>query len=258
MVGTALRRSVPNMRISTASLIPALALFLAASCLGPGEGPPARDTQDQPRPLYQLTGRVLDSATGRPLAQARIGASGTKVTTDSLGRYTVLVDSGLVHVSIIDPRYEPYERDVLVEWPQILDLKLRRLAPLITCFEVDADSVVAKVVDVQHRKTIHRSTSTHVILNGPGLEVTLLGNQWIWEAIDDFTYRMIVRPGVSGIEGARWHLLDKTGVAFDASCTAPTSCDHFQRDTGCRTPSSPTGQLMDRAGPRPGSAGPPR
>lgn len=223
-------------------LPPGLALPLAAlvslSCLSPGEGPQERENEIIERPLYRVSGRLVDSLSGAAVPNLRFGVSGTLVTSDSLGGYTALVDSGMVQFTAVDLNYEAYDRTFLIQWPQMLDLQLRRLAPLITCFEVDADSIVALVVDVQHRKTIHRSVSTSVALSGPGIELTLLGNQWVWEAVDDHTYRMLVRPGVTGIQHADWHILDQSGVVFTASCTAPYSCDHLPRGNGCAAPPS--------------------
>jgi hypothetical protein len=216
-----------------------LAALASLSCLGPGPGPQTRQNEIIERPLYRVSGRVIDSVTRAPVANVRFGVSGTWVTSDSLGRYTALVDSGMVQFAVVDPTYEAYDRTFLIQWPQTLDLELRRLAPLITCFEVDGDSIVALVVDVQHRKTIHRSVSTNVALSGPNIELTLLGNQWIWEAVDDHTYRMILHPGVTGVRHADWHILDQSGVVFTATCTAPYGCDHLPRGSGCAAPSSP-------------------
>ncbi|NNG15881.1 MAG: hypothetical protein HKM89_05310 [Gemmatimonadales bacterium] len=234
------------MRNLPSLLVPSLAVLVLASCLGPGPGPQSRQNEIIERPLYQVSGRVIDSASGAPLANLRIGVSGTRVTTDSLGRYTALADSGMVQYTVVDPRYEAYDRSFLIQWPQTLDLNLRRLAPLITCFEVDADSIVAFVIDVQHRKTIHRSVSTNVSLSGPNFELSLLGNQWIWEAVDDFTYRMVVRPGVTGVQHAEWHILDQSGVVYTATCTAPSSCDHLPGSNGCGAPASPDDPSFDR------------
>ena len=239
------------MRYIPSLFLPFLAVLFSMSCLGPGEGPPARQNEILERPLYRVSGRVYDGAVGTPLANLRIGVSGTQVTSDSLGRYTALVDSGMVHFAIVDPDYEAYDQSFLIQWPRTLDLSLRRLAPLITCFEVDGDSVVAIVIDVQHRKTIHRSVSTSVTLSGPDFELLLLGNQWIWEAVDDFTYRVIVRPGRTGVQHAQWHILDKTGSVFTATCTAPFSCDHLRRGSGCRTPPSPNDPSFDRLDRKP-------
>lgn len=224
------------MRVLPSLLVPSLAVLVSMSCLGPGEGPPPRRVEIIERPLYRVSGRVVDSASGAPLANLRIGVSGTRVTSDSLGFYTALVDSGLVRYTIVNPDYEAYDQRFLIQWPQTLNLNLRRLAPLITCFEVDGDSIVAVVIDVQHRKTIHRSVSTSVTLSGPGFELSMLGNQMIWDAVDDFTYRVIVRPGLTGVQRANWHILDKTGVVFTTSCTAPFDCDHLPPGNGCRAP----------------------
>jgi hypothetical protein len=166
--------------------------------------------------------------------------SGTRVTSDSLGNYTALVDSGMVQVTLVHPEYEAYDRSFLIRWPGTLDLNLRRFAPWITCFGIDGDSIVAKVRDLQHRKTIHRSISTSVTLRGPNFELILLGNREIhWDVLDDFGYRIILRPGRTDVQQAMWHILDKTGIVFTATCTAPSSCDHLLYTPRCRVPPSP-------------------
>jgi hypothetical protein len=192
---------------------------------------------------------VVDSAWGKAVANALIVVSGTRATSDSLGNYTALVDSGMVQFTIVHPEYETYDESFLIQWPRTLDLRLRRFAPLITCFEVDADSIVARVIDLQHRKTIHRSTGTSVTLSGPNFELILLGNHGIhWDVLDDFAYRVILRPGRTDVQQAVWRILDKTGIVFTATCTAPFSCDHLPWDSPCRVPRSPDDPPFDRLG----------
>jgi hypothetical protein len=225
------------MRDLPSLLVPSLALLVSMSCLGPGEGPPPRLDEILERPLYRVSGRVVDSALGGAVANARMTISGTPVTSDSLGNYTALVDSGMVQFTIVHLEYEAYDRSFLIQWPRTLDLNLRRFAPWITCFEVDGDSIVAKVRDLQHRKTIHRSTGTSVTLSGPNFELIMLGNREIyWDVLDDFGYRIILRPGRPDVQQAIWSILDKTGIVFTATCTAPSSCDHLPWGTECQAP----------------------
>lgn len=226
------------MRYLPSLFLPFLVVPFSMSCLGPGEGPQTRQDEIIDRPLYRVSGRVIDWRTNRAVTNAFIAVSGTRVTSDSLGNYTALVDSGMVHFTIVHQEYEAYDQSFLIQSPRPLDLYLRRLAPLITCFEVDGDSIVARVIDLQHRKTIHRSTSTSVTLSGPDFELILLGNQWIWDEVDDFTYVVILRPGRTGVQQAIWHILDKTGIVFTATCTAPFGCDHgpTSHSHGCRAP----------------------
>ena len=243
----ALMRSLPSL------LVVPLAALASMSCLGPGEGPPPRQNETVERPLYRVSGRVIDWRTNRAVTNAVIAVSGTRVTSDSLGNYTALVDSGMVHFTIVHQEYEAYDQSFLIQSPRPLDLHLRRLAPLITCFEVDGDSIVARVIDLQHRKTIHRSTSTNVTLSGPDFELILLGNQWTWDEVDDFTYVVILRPGRTGVQQAIWHILDKTGIVFTATCTAPFGCDHgpTSHSHGCRTPPPEDVPPLNRLGRSP-------
>ncbi len=213
------------MRFPTGLSIGLAAALGGLACVGSGEGPASPSGIQPPRPQYAVTGTVFDSALGTPVAGVRLQVSGTQTTTDGQGRYTALADSGVVDFVSWDRAYEPLNLRRLVDRPGRVDVNLRRLAPLIARFRVEGNSVLARVLDLQGRKTINRWTGTRVVLQGDGFETSLLANRWIWRAVDHLAWDVTIDAGRPDVDHVLWEVRDSEGGEFSVTCEAPSRCD---------------------------------
>jgi hypothetical protein len=108
---------------------------------------------------------------------------------------------------------------------QRVAIGLRRYSPIITSFEVYADSAVTTVVDLQGRKSVDRWSGSKATLDGLAGPMTLIGSQMRWRPVDGFTWKIVF--DVSGIQSVDWDLHDVNGFTFSVRCQAPDMCDHL-------------------------------
>lgn len=89
-----------------------LLAFVLGGCILPQE-PPPRDT-------LQISGRVVDAETGKPVSDARVWVSGylkSKTSSDQDGRFLTNPDSGLAMAAVRKPvpPNEPHAKNLIVE-----------------------------------------------------------------------------------------------------------------------------------------------
>ena len=212
-------------------LLPCVIGMSAAACLGSGEGPVTENPLSGTVPKYTVVGTVFDSLAslranaGVPNAAVSVG--GKPTVTDAAGQFAVsLVDSGMIAIRVEIPDYEPRTQMFLNDGSRSAAVPLRRYAPLVTGFLVAGDSAMTTVVDLQGRKSMDRWTESRAtVQTGGGATLTILGQQMVWQPIDDFTWTVVLHaPGLIALD---WSLEDVTGFRFVTQCQAPDRCEHL-------------------------------
>jgi len=199
---------------------------MLASCSDEEAGAPTEPAA--PTPQYTISGTVTDSLGGfigrGGLPGLEVRVNGRALTTDRTSRWSRTVDSGMVVIEVNDNRFELYRQVLLLQQNMDIAVQLRRLAPVIVGFSVAGDSVTARVVDLQGRKTVERWNESHVDVIGAVTTTTVIGRQLHWHPVDNWTYHMVLPSLPDDATMLDWTVEDDRGFSYQESCNLSTGC----------------------------------
>ncbi len=211
------------MRLTWLVFIAVLTLTIAACSEGATPAAPAGDI-----PQYTIRGTVSDSLGGLiglgGLPGVEVRVNGRPLSADAQSRWSRVADSGLVRIEVADNRFERYQRTVLLDRNMEVAVLLRRLAPAIVGFSSVGDSITARVVDLQGRKTVERWDESHVDIDMGGATLTVIGRQLHWHPIDNWTYQMVLPSVPDGAVSLDWTVEDDQGFSFREVCQLAIGC----------------------------------
>ena len=201
-------RSIPVLLLAT----------LACTGTGPGgdsapTGPPAPGDPAAPVAGTQLyTFHATDSLTGGMVDGATMLAGTSAGVTDGGGRVSFRLRPGPLRIHAAHPDYATYS--ALVTLPHaggLVAVRLQPLAPAILGCRHHSDSVAARVMDSQGRKTILRVVESYVVLEDAagGIE-EVPGASWRWLPRDEYVYEVRVPSGARlPVVLATWQVYDR-------------------------------------------------
>jgi hypothetical protein len=195
-----------------------LAAAWLAALVACGSPPPAPDETAIPEQRVLLTGVVLDSLAGLPVAGARVLGTDSVEVTDAAGSFRLMVPARPFTVLVTHPGYEGYALSVALQMPAHRIVRLRRLAPAVLGCRIAADTVYATVVDLQGRKTVNRREGSVAILRSGGQDVMLSGLSWYWQPVDSLTLAVFIPPPGGRVTGATLTVSDVAGFRGTAEC----------------------------------------
>lgn len=203
------------------SLLLAVAVAIAG-CGGDSAAPTSPTTQLDPL-RATLSGRVYDSLLGHPVGGVRVLLGDSSAVSSSTGGFAVRLVVGELTVVVDDPRYERVAIPYLLSHDQLVNVSLRAEAPYVLSCNFPDGAIVARVVDLQGRKSVNRrfqSTMTAELAAGAS-QSTAEG--WQWTPVDEFTWRVTV-PVNGTASRAAWRIEDDQGHVAPSTCVQSTVC----------------------------------
>lgn len=205
-----------------------VASLLVCACSS-ASGPPDGDSGSAPA-RFTLSGVVQDSAANRALAGVIVLIGPAADTTDFLGGYSLVVDSGKVAtVLVADSRFEPYSTSRVVSAPATVNIPLRRLAPLVkdVSYVAGLTTVTATIVDLQGASTINRGNGSALFYEGPGISSGSSANVWSWTQLDAVSWRVSLNIATSNATRLTWAVLDADGHVGRFECVPGGTCSEM-------------------------------
>lgn len=200
---------------------PLVFLFAAAACRG---GAPDAVVSSDPIPLVTITGRVLDSLLGTPVADARVfgGTNGAVSLTDQYGYYRLEVNQEPSSIRVSDWRYEDAEVDNDFTRSRQIDLRLVRFAPAILRCTLESGEALAIVMDLQGRKTVDRRMTSHAVATTASGSSSSLGYDWLWYPVDNLTWSVQI-PVPAGTSSLSVTVADADLNTSTRACNDPAA-----------------------------------
>ncbi len=183
-----------------------------------GGSPPAPDEPAIPEPRVPLTGVVLDSLAGLPVAGARVLGTDSVVVTDAGGSFRLLVPTRPLVILVMASGYGSHALPVSLQGPAHRTVRLRRLAPAVLGCAIVSDTVYATVVDLQGRKTVNRREGSVAVISSGGQAVVLTGLAWYWRPLDSLTLAVVIPPPAGAVAAAVLTVSDVEGFRGTAQC----------------------------------------
>ncbi len=214
----------PGRVMRTAFLFP---LVLLAGC----------DSQDTLRetpglaPVYfTLSGTVFDSVLGTPLAGLTIHVGDSTVVTSDAGTFRTTQQAGADLLVINDRRFERVALPIELDYHHTLSLRLKGTAPYVDRCEFRHDTVMARIMDLQGRKTMDRRSLSFLTAELGRQTIQKNAYQWLWTPLDRVAWSAAVILPDTSIGTVTWRLEDLDGNIRTSSCDRSTIC------TECRGP----------------------
>lgn len=167
---------------------------------------------------YTISGMVSDSLTGAGIPGARVSAGALTTLADAAGLWSLDVPDGVVTISSSPTNYDPGHETVTVHSAVLLNLQLRRRAPLVADCSRDEAMAYAILIDLQGRKSIERWVQSRAIILAPSGNVTLTGQQWTYFPPPDYYQWPIGMTVPADATGIKWDIYDNEGYRFTGSC----------------------------------------
>jgi hypothetical protein len=165
----------------------------------------------------------LDSVTAALIEAAVVSANGEAVASDTIGAFSLAVDSGAVDVTITHPDYEEHASVLQLVESQWNEFGLRRLAPYVrdylsvAPFSGEVPGLETALVSDLQGYANSDATRGEVQLWFGNTPFTISLNPESenveWVNVDSLTIQVLVMltPGLSPRDSARWTLHDMDG-----------------------------------------------
>lgn len=199
---------------------PPFLLLLLAACANPGFSPPSGDGEPGAA-LVTIQGLVIDSITQAPIPGVNVAIAGKFTTTDAAGTFTLPAVAGTVTATAHVQGYEPFTQGFPIpatEASSVIELQLRRLAPIAIRCQLGSAGFSAVVVDLQGRKSLERWSQSTLTLVTPAGSRTIPAPSWGYHALDYLKWLVTIPDASPSTIRADWVLFDSQGDAYRGSC----------------------------------------
>lgn len=180
--------------------------------------PPDPPTEKYTGPYYTVSGVVSDSLTGEGIPGARVYAGDRTTLADAAGVWYLDVPDGEVSISSAPANYEGGRETITVHSPVLLNLQLRRRAPLVVDCYREGDEAHALLIDLQGRKSVERWTQSKATIIAPSGNVTVGASNWDYFPPPDYYHWPIGMSVPADATGIRWEVYDNEGYRFAGAC----------------------------------------
>ena len=199
---------------------PPFLLLLLAACAAPEFSVPTGDGEPEAA-LVTIQGLVIDSISEAPVPGVNVAIGGKFATTDAAGTFTLPAVAGTVTATAHAQGYEPFTEGFPIpaaEASSVIELQLRRLAPIAIQCRLGSAGFSAVVVDLQGRKTLERWSQSTLTLVTPAGSRTIPAPGWGYHALDYLKWLVTIPDASPSTVRADWVLFDSQGDAYRGSC----------------------------------------